>query len=54
MSDITESEWQLIRSVFGDIAYEEPHNNVDMLAAAMAILDRAPDVAPDPGDETAE
>lgn len=34
MSDITESDWRLIRHVFGDLAYEEPHNHADMLAAA--------------------
>ncbi|CUW88569.1 MULTISPECIES: hypothetical protein [Rhizobium/Agrobacterium group] len=67
MSDITESEWRLIRQVFGDLAYEEPHNHVDMLAAArlaalrenkeakiaaaMVVLDRVPDVPSDAGDE---
>lgn len=51
MSDITESEWQLIRSVFGDIAYEEPHNHADMLATANAIIGRVPDVSPEAADE---
>jgi hypothetical protein len=51
MSNITETEWQLIRSVFGDIAYEEPHNHADMLATANAITGRAPDVPSDAADE---
>lgn len=34
MIEITDEEWQLIRYAFGDLAYEEPHNHADMLAAA--------------------
>jgi hypothetical protein len=41
MSDVTETEWQLIKSVFGDVAYEEPHNHVAMLEVALAPLNRA-------------
>lgn len=62
MSDITADEWGLLKQYYGDLAYEEPHNHrmflatirenkEAKLAAAMAILDRVPDVPPDPGDE---
>ena len=38
MIEITDEEWQLIRYAFGDLAYEEPHNHADMLAAARAAV----------------
>lgn len=38
MSDITESDWRVIRHVFGDLAYEEPHNHVDMLVTARSAV----------------
>jgi len=38
MSEIADTDWQLIRFVFGDIAYEEPHNHSEMLKAARITL----------------
>lgn len=31
MSDISASEWRLLREEYGDIAYEEPHRHREML-----------------------
>ena len=38
MTEITDTDWQLIRSVFGDIAYEEPHNHAAMLKVARTMV----------------
>lgn len=68
MSDITDTEWQLLVHYYGDLAYEEPHNHQRFLDAiyaqhgsvnalvdkAMEIMGRVPDVPPDPGDEMPE
>ncbi|HEV7246157.1 MAG TPA: hypothetical protein VGN93_04110 [Shinella sp.] len=34
MSDVSDQEWKLLRYVYGDIAYEEPHNHAAMLVGA--------------------
>lgn len=31
MSNITPSEWRLLRQEYGDLAYEEPHRHREML-----------------------
>ena len=66
MSDISQKDWERIRRHYGDLAYEHPELHktmlrmldrddsvpaVETIAKAMAILDRVPDVPPDPGDE---
>lgn len=38
MTEIKDSDWQLIRSVFGDMAYEEPHNHPSMLKVARTMV----------------
>ncbi|MCW5712810.1 hypothetical protein [Shinella sp.] len=38
MTEITDTDWQLIRSDFGDMAYEEPHNHAAMLKVARTMV----------------
>lgn len=59
-STLTDEEWQLVYDYYGDVAHQYPelHEAMhliakphDIVAKARAILERAPDVPPDPGDE---
>ncbi|ANL28678.1 hypothetical protein AMC90_CH02879 [Rhizobium phaseoli] len=59
-STLTDEEWQLIYDYYGDVAhqYSELHQAMLLIAKsqnisarAKAILERAPDVPPDPGDK---
>lgn len=56
----TDEEWQLVYGYYGDVAHQYPElhqamlliaKSQDISARAKAILKRAPDVPPDPGDE---
>lgn len=61
-SKITDEQWQRLPTHFGDMAYEHPEmrhemleildrQKADMVAKALAILDRVPDISPESGDE---
>ncbi|WP_018858528.1 hypothetical protein [Rhizobium sp. 42MFCr.1] len=59
-STLTEEEWQLVWAYYGDVAHQHPELHAMMLniakaqeitAKAKAILERTPDVPPEPCDE---